>query len=65
MTDLVTIDRVAILDLIVAITELTKLVADQNKPKTIEDLEQKKLKLRYIDKLVCTSMESYKKHNEK
>lgn len=65
MKDLVTIDRVAILDLLTAVTELTKIVADSGKPKTIEDLEETNLKIKYIDKLVCTSMESYKKHNEK
>lgn len=65
MKYLVTIDRVAILDLITAVDELTKLVGNQNKPKTLEDLENENEKLRWINKLVLTSMESYKKHNEK
>lgn len=63
MTDLVKIDRAALLDLIAAINELTVMVDNGGKPKTIDQLNQENAKLKYVNKLVTTSIESYSKHN--
>lgn len=64
MSDLVKIDRAALLDLIQAVNDLTVIVANSNQQKTIEDLEHENNKLKYVNKLVRTSMESYEKHNQ-
>jgi hypothetical protein len=64
MADLITIDRGAFMDLIQAVTELTNMLSKGYKqPYTVSELEEENLKLKYINKLILTSMESYKKHN--
>lgn len=64
MSDLVTIDRGALQDLITAVNILTLLIQDSHKTKTTEDLENENTKLRYANKLILTSMQSYEKHNQ-
>lgn len=64
MSDLVKIDRGALLDLIQAISELTTLIANGSKPKTVQDLIDENNKIKYVDKLFETAMNSYKNNNE-
>jgi hypothetical protein len=64
MSDLVKIDRGALLDLIKAISELTNIIANGSKDKSVQDLIDENNKIKYVDKLFQTAMESYKTNNQ-
>lgn len=60
MTDIVTIDRTALSDLIHACSLLTELVANPSALPT----EEENQRIAYINKLILTATESYNKHNK-
>lgn len=58
MADLIVLDRSAMLDLTTAISILTEMVRNPQPP--TDELNNK---IKYVNKLVLTSMASFEKHN--
>lgn len=63
MKDLVTIDRGALQDLISAIDIMAELLRHKSQDQTLEGITQDNEKLKYVNKLVKTSIQSFDKHN--
>jgi len=64
MSDLVKIDRGALLDLTKAIEILANVMSNKNKERTLEEMESDNDRLMYVNKLVITAMASFDKHNQ-
>lgn len=61
MEDLVIMDRNALADLVIAVNMLTKIIKTHNEHNMMPDEELDKL--RYINKLIETAMQSFDNHN--
>lgn len=61
--DLVQIDRGALQDLMKAIEMLTDLIRNKGKERSLEEIKQDNEKLKYVNKLVLTSMASFENNN--
>lgn len=64
MSDLVKIDRAALLDLVQAVRDLTNIIVQSGNYQSIEELERSVDKLKYVNKLITTSVQSYEKNNQ-